>query len=250
MGGRGEGEELLGELFFGWADGRGVGFEEFGFARFFNEFFGVEKGGQVFGNSVEGAGAFVFGTGFFGFLDFLPLGPNFIDGFGVGFAEDVGMAAQKFVGDVPRDGVEIEGAAFVGELAMEDDLEQKIAEFFGHFVVVAGFDGVHQFIDFLDGVEAEAHVILFAIPRAAGRGTKARHDFEEIVDGGFFGAGSGFRFHRTTMPQRHGIENNEVFASWYFGETKASALNLTIRDSIHDFDDSISASSGSFLHQV
>jgi len=213
LGGGGEGEELLGELFFGRANGRGIGFEELGFARFFDQLFGVEKGGEVFGNSVEGAGAFAFGAGFFGFLDFLPLGPNFIDGFGAGFAEDVGMAAEKFFGNVAGDGVEIKGAAFVRELAMEDDLEQKIAEFFGHFVVVAGFDGVHQFVNFLDGVEAQAHVILLAVPRAASGGTEARHDVEQVVDGGFFGAGGGFRFHRTTMPQRHEIENNEVFAS-------------------------------------
>ncbi len=54
----------------------------------------------MFGNSVKGRGAFVFGPVLFRALDFLPVRPDFIDVFNFGFAEDVRMAANQFVGDI------------------------------------------------------------------------------------------------------------------------------------------------------
>ena len=68
---------------------------------------------------------------------------------------------------MPRHVFEIKRAALARQLAMENDLQKQIAQFLRHLLIVAGFDGVDQFIDFLDGVKAKGTVVLFAVPGAA-----------------------------------------------------------------------------------
>ena len=94
------------------------------------------------------------------------------------------MTADQFVRDGPRHLLEVERAALARELAVEDDLQQQVAQFFGHLVVVASLDGIKQFIHFLHGVETKRLVILLAVPRAARGRAEFRHDGEQIVDGG------------------------------------------------------------------
>jgi hypothetical protein len=147
-------EESASQLGFGQArEGWRVG-DEAGFSGFLDEFFDAEEGGQVSGNAVEGGGAFVACAGFLGFLDAVPLGPDGLGGAGLGGAEDVRVSADEFLVERAADVVEIESAAFLGQLGMEYDLEEEVAEFFGEQGVVAGFDGIEQFVDFFDGVVA------------------------------------------------------------------------------------------------
>ena len=67
---------------------------------------------------------------------------------------------------------------------MENDLQEHVAEFLLHRVVVARLNGVEQFIHFLDRVEAQRQVILLMVPRAAARAAQAGHDVQEVFDGG------------------------------------------------------------------
>ena len=83
------------------------------------------------------------------------------------------------------------------ELESTLHLQQQIAEFLRHFMVVAGFDGVNQFIDLLDGVAAQRHVALLAVPRTTARRAQPRHDLEQIVDGRL-----AFHFGKTSNIQR------------------------------------------------
>jgi len=77
------------------------------------------------------------------------------------------------------------------------DMGLKVAEFFGKFGVVAGVEGVQDFVGFFDQVGAEGGVGLFAVPGAAAGGAEAGHDggkFGESGAGvlwarGFFRAG-------------------------------------------------------------
>ena len=69
---------------------------------------------------------------------------------------------------------------------MENHLQQQIAQFLGHLVVVARLDGVNQFIDLLNRVAAQRLMVLLAVPRTARRRAQPGHDFEQIVDGGRF----------------------------------------------------------------
>ena len=119
-----------------------------------------------------------------GVLDLFPVGPDLIDIFDFQVAEHVRMAADQLLGDMPRDPREVERAAFPGQLTMEDNLQEQISQFLNHLMVVAGFDGVHEFIDLLDGVVSQRHVVLLPVPRTAGGRAEPGHDFEQVVDGG------------------------------------------------------------------
>ena len=118
-------------------------------------------------------------------LDFFPVSPDLIDVFDFYIAKHMRMAANQLVGDVPGDVLEIERAAFLRQLTMENDLQQQIAKFLFQLVIVTGFDRVEQFIDFLHRVPPQRAMILLAIPRAAFGRTQLRHDIEQIVDGRF-----------------------------------------------------------------
>lgn len=64
---------------------------------------------------------------FFLFFDGFPLPEDFARGGGFGFAEDVRMPANEFVGDGLSHRLEIECAGFAGHLGVEHYLEQQIA---------------------------------------------------------------------------------------------------------------------------
>jgi len=115
------------------------------------------------------------GTALFLFEEF-PVAEDFGGSFGVDLAEDVGMAANHFVVDFADDVVDGEAAVFGGNLGMEEDLEEEVAEFLGEFGVVSGVEGVEDFIGFFDQVGAEGGVGLLAVPGAAAGRTEVGHD--------------------------------------------------------------------------
>ncbi len=45
---------------------------------------------------------------------------------------------------------DVEGAGFASQIGVKQDLQQEIAEFLGHFVGASLFDGVEDFVGFLD----------------------------------------------------------------------------------------------------
>ena len=96
-----------------------------------------------------------------------PIAEDFGGGVGAGGAEDVGMAANHFFVDFADDVGDVETVLLVGDLRVEEDLEEKIAKFFSEFGVVGGIESVEDFVGFLDEVGAEGGVGLLAVPRAA-----------------------------------------------------------------------------------
>src|ERR1043166_2161002 len=144
----------------------------------------------VTGDAGQGRGAGVPGAVLFGLFDLLPLRPDGIDGFGFGVAKDVRVAADELLDDVPGDFFKIKRAAFARELAMEDDLQEQVAKFLQHFVIVSGLDGVNQFVNLLDGMEAQAHMILLPVPRTTRRRAQPGHDAQKVFDRGWFLQGS------------------------------------------------------------
>src|SRR5713101_3705512 len=107
------------------------------------------------GNSVQGGGSRVARAVLLSLLYLLPIGPDLIHVLYFEIAKDMRVAANQFLGNVTGDFIEIERAALFGELTMENDLEEQVAQFFGHLVIVTSFDGIEQFIDFLNRVPAE-----------------------------------------------------------------------------------------------
>ena len=98
----------------------------------------------------------------------------------------MGMSADEFVGQSFTDLVEVESASLIAKLAMEHDLEQKISQFFHHFMFIIGFDGVDQFVDLFHRVETKALVILLLVPGTSVRRPESGHDFQYFLNGGLF----------------------------------------------------------------
>jgi ABC-type polar amino acid transport system ATPase subunit len=116
--------------------------------------FGAQQGGQMFGNAVERGMARVPRAVFSARLIFSQFAQT--------SSTSLTLVCRKRAdggGSVcPRDAADlfkIKRAAFARELAVENHLQQQIAQFLGHLVVVARLDGVNQFIDLLDGVAAQ-----------------------------------------------------------------------------------------------
>ena len=154
-------------------------------ARFLDQFFGVKQGGKMPGDSVEYGRAFVARPLLLRVLDLFPVRPDLIDILHFHIAEDMRMAPNEFVRDMTGDFFEVERTAFLRELAVENDLQQEIAQLLRHFVIVFGFNGIKQLIDFLHRVKAQRHVILLAVPGTAIRRTQPRHHGEQVIDGAF-----------------------------------------------------------------
>lgn len=100
-------------------------------------------------------------------FDFFPGFEYVCGGVGLGLAEYVGVAADHFCGGGFGDVVDGEAAGAAGEGAVEDDLEEDVAEFFGEEGVVAAVDGFEGFVGFFDHVGFEGLVGLFEVPGAA-----------------------------------------------------------------------------------
>ena len=106
-------------------------------------------------------------------LDLLPVRPDLVHVLDAEFAEDVRMPADQLVSDAAGDFLEIKRAAFPGQLAVEHDLQEQIAQFLFQFVVVPGFDGVEQLIDLLDRMPAQTSCGPAGGPRGSPRATGA-----------------------------------------------------------------------------
>jgi hypothetical protein len=148
-----------------------------------------------------------------------PVAEDLGGGFGFDFAEDVRVAANHFVVNFADDVVDGEAVLFSGDLRVEEDLKEEVAEFLGEFGVVAGVEGVEDFVGLLDEVGAEGGVGLFAVPGAAAGDTETGHERGEFGEGGagifrtgrffdgarlnfgfFAGAGEFFRRHARFFP--------------------------------------------------
>lgn len=168
LGGGGEFKEGISDLFLLYALTRGA-IEQFCFAGLFDELFGANQSREMLRNSVEDRGTVVLCPVLLGFFDLLPLRPNRVHGFRGRVTKHVRMPADQLINESLANGVKVEGIALAGELSVKDDLEEEVAEFLDHFVVVTGLNRVHEFIDFLDCVETKGHVVLLAVPWATFR---------------------------------------------------------------------------------
>ncbi len=140
---------------------------------FFTSFAGSQQGRQMLRDAVQGGRPRVPGPVLLGPLDLLPVRPDLVHVLDLEVAEHVRMPADQLVGDVAGDLLEVKSAAFPGQLAVEHDLQEQIAQFLLQFVVVPGFDGVQQLIDLLDRVPAQRSCGPARGPRGSRRATAA-----------------------------------------------------------------------------
>src|SRR6185312_3152992 len=90
------------------------------------------------------------------------------------------MAADELRGYAFDHITEIEGALLLRHAGMEDDLEEKVAEFLSEMSEVAFGDGVGHLVGFLERIRRNRLKTLLKVPRtpAAGR-TQGRHDLDQ-----------------------------------------------------------------------
>src|SRR6266849_606519 len=151
-------------------------------AGFFHQFLRAEQGGQMLGDSIQRGRAGVLRSAFLGVFDLFPFRPDGIDRAGIRFAKDMRVAADELGDELPADLFKIKRAALARELAMKYHLQEQVAQLLDQLMVVTRLDRVHQLVHFFDGVEAQAHVVLLAVPGAAARGTQPGHYAEQAVD--------------------------------------------------------------------
>ena len=110
-------------------------------------------------------------------LDDFPVGVHLADAADLHLAEHVRVPAAHLLADRPGGVLDVERAAFFGELAVEDDLEQEVAQFVAHLAVVAGVHRIKEFRAFLGKVFLQRGVRLLAVPRTAVRRPQPGKDF-------------------------------------------------------------------------
>ena len=83
------------------------------------------------------------------------------------WGEDKGMAADHLVGDATGYVGKREGAGFLGDAGVIDDLQQQVAKLVGQRRHILPGDGVGDFVGFLDCVGRDGREGLHPVPRAA-----------------------------------------------------------------------------------
>jgi hypothetical protein len=195
-GGGDEVEELFAEGFFVEGFGEGgnlpgvddVAGGEVLLLDLFADGLGKHEGGEARGEVFEDGGLSRVVL-FFGGLDLLPLGEDaggVADVAGV-VSKDVGVAADEFFVHFAGDVVEGEVVVFLGDLGVEEDLDEDVAEFLAHVGEVVLVDGFEEFADFVDEAAGEGLVGLLDVPGAAVGGAEAGDGFAEVGDGGHGG---------------------------------------------------------------
>ena len=101
------------------------------------------------------------------------------------------MAAGHLVGEAIEDVGHRELSGLAGDLAVEHDLEQQVAELLDEVVDVVLVDGVQHLVGFLDQVRFEGGAGLLAVPRAATLAAQPGHQGEEGIEAGGGGDGHG-----------------------------------------------------------
>jgi hypothetical protein len=147
--------------------GRGRG--ERVLAEALGDLLGVVEGGEPWGEFLEGSllGGFSPG-GLFLALDAVPLLVELVEGDLAGlFAEDMGVASDQFLTDGAGDVLDVEPPRLGGDLGVEEDGEEKVAEFLAEVFVVLAVDGLEDLGSFLDQAGEEGSVGLGAVPGAA-----------------------------------------------------------------------------------
>ena len=93
----------------------------------------------------------------------------------------MGMAKDQLVTQSIGYIGDIEGSLLFSDLAIEDDMEEYIPQLLLDLLGCSREDSIGEFIDFLDGIGAEALCRLLPIPRALG--AEAVHDIQEAPKG-------------------------------------------------------------------
>ena len=112
------------------------------------------------------------------------------------------MAADELLVDLARHGLEVEQPLLLGQLRVENDLDEHVAQLLAHVRHVEPVDRVEQFGTLLDQADGQRLVRLLPVPRTAVRRAQAGHGTAKIVNGTHRAASrSALRRGRTKNPR-------------------------------------------------
>jgi hypothetical protein len=92
------------------------------------------------------------------------------------------MAANHFLVDFADNIGDGEAFFFVGDLSVEEDLKEEVAEFLSELGVVGGVECVEYFIGLFDEIGAKSGMGLFAIPGTTAGSAETSHDGDESFE--------------------------------------------------------------------
>jgi len=124
-------------------------------------------------------------------FDRLPLTTDGGRCFQPGAAKDVRMSPLQFFADRHDDIADVKTACFPGDLAVKNDLQQYIPEFFFQVCPVFLANGLFYFGCFRKKVREEGAMILMLVPRATCRAPEARHNADQFCETPFEWSPSG-----------------------------------------------------------
>ena len=122
----------------------------------------------------------------FSSFQFLPILEHILHTIHLPISKDMRVAADDLVVDAFDHLVDVEFAIFIGNLGMQGDLEQQVAELLAHMRRVIRIQGSQGFVGLFEQVGAQGLVVLFPIPGAAIGGTQVGNDLLEGFEGGAF----------------------------------------------------------------
>ena len=136
----------------------------------------------MFGDSIQRRSPGVLRPVFLRSLDLLPIRPHLIHIFDFQLPKNMRMPSNELVHDVPRDFVEVKRSALFPKLAVENHLQQQIAQLLNQLMIVISLDRIHQFVNFLNRMPPQRPVVLFPVPRTSLWRTQTLHDTQQILN--------------------------------------------------------------------
>ena len=92
------------------------------------------------------------------------------------FAKYVGVPTDEFLGKMRGHLTKIKGAPFLGELSMENDMQEDIPQLFLKGMVIFLIDRLQEFMDLLEQHGAKSAVSLLLIPGTSSGASEPGHD--------------------------------------------------------------------------
>ncbi len=140
---------------------------------------GAQQRGQRWGHAVEGRLRAAH-LAALGALDGLPVFKHLTRARDGGFAEHVRMPPDEFRHHGPHHVVEREGAGRLGDVSVEEDVQEEVAQLACERRSVAAVDGVDDLVGLLDRQLPDGLVRLLAVPRTVA--AQAADDGDEVLE--------------------------------------------------------------------
>ena len=96
--------------------------------------------------------------------------------------KNVRVSADQLVDDGAANVVDGEAAGLVGDLGVEDDLQEDVSQFRAQGLVIPCIDGLEGLVGLFEQVAFQRRMGLLTIPRTAAISAQACHDIDQLLE--------------------------------------------------------------------